>query len=274
MDCTQTELTEFQDRLDRIQKLLVISGAGCSTGSGIGDYRDNLGNWKRVQPVQHQDFMSSALWRQRYWARSLVGFPEFMAARPNLAHTTLAAWEGSGKMIGVITQNVDRLHQRAGQQQIIDLHGRLDQVVCMACGELTPRALLQDWLVAHNPLVDRTAVNLAPDGDADLPEQDYGQVRIPDCQSCGGILKPNVVFYGDSVAKAVVDKAYRWVDACDAVLVLGSSLMVFSSFRFVRKAATLGLPIYAINEGKTRADDLLALKLVGDCGAVMSRLRF
>ncbi len=253
-------------------RLLVISGAGCSTGSGIGDYRDEQGEWKRVQPVQHQEFMASRHWRQRYWARSQVGYPEFMRAQPNAAHEVLARWEGEERVHGLITQNVDRLHQKAGHQRVIDLHGRLDEVVCMSCGDITTRAAMQHWLDQHNTRADPQAFSLAPDGDADLRRDDFSNVVVPQCRLCGGILKPHVVFFGDSVPKPVVEQAYAWVDAADAVLVVGSSLMVYSSFRFVRRAAAAGIPIAAINRGKTRADDLLTIKVADDCATVLEQI--
>jgi NAD-dependent SIR2 family protein deacetylase len=263
---------ELENFVRQSRRLLVITGAGCSTGSGIGDYRDDDGEWKRVRPVQHQEFMTAHAWRQRYWARSQVGYPEFKRARPNSAHQVLARWERQGRIHGLITQNADRLHQRAGQQRVIDLHGRLDEVICMRCGDITERDAVQTWLDDRNTAADPGAFTLAPDGDADLQGNDYSRVCVPACQLCGGILKPNVVFFGDSVPKPVVEQAYQWVDEADGVLVVGSSLMVFSSFRFIRRAAQAGTPIAAINRGKTRADDLLAAKVGGECGAVLTTL--
>jgi len=164
---------------------------------------------------------------------------------------------------------VDRLHQRAGHERVIDLHGRLDQVVCMDCRRISSRALLQRWLDRHNTAPPVESFDLGADGDALLAEQDFTGVAVPDCPRCGGILKPNVVFFGDAVPRGVVDEAYRLVDGSDAVLVVGSSLMVFSSYRFVRRAASSGIPIVAINQGRTRADDLLAAKVEADCVATL-----
>ena len=261
----------IDDFIASSNRLLVITGAGCSTGSGIGDYRDDNGDWKRVQPVQQQDFMASHGWRQRYWARSQVGYPEFMRAQPNRAHHMLARMERSGRMSGLVTQNVDRLHQRAGHRNVIDLHGRLDQVVCTECGALSTRNEVQVWLDAHNS-AGAVQFTLAPDGDADVQSEDFSDFRVPDCLACGGVLKPHVVFFGDSVPKPLVDRAYAWVEAADAILVVGSSLMVFSSFRFVRRAREAGIPIAAINRGRTRADDWLTVKVEDDCGAVLERI--
>ena len=266
-------MQQLTDILASSQRLVVITGAGCSTRSGISDYRDANGDWKRVAPVQHQDFMQSITWRQRYWARSQLGYPEFCRARPNPAHRVLAQWESQGRLVGLITQNVDRLHQGAGHQQVLDLHGRLDQVVCMNCGQVSSRDLLQAHLEAHNPNFKPTIVSLAPDGDADLAQTDYSHIDVPNCRRCAGILKPNVVFYGDSVPKDIVAKAYRWVEAADAMLIVGSSLMVYSSYRFVRQAQQLGLNIVAINRGITRADEWLSAKADGDCAEILSALQ-
>ena len=247
--------------------VVVLTGAGCSTPSGIGDYRDEQGEWKRTQPVQHKDFVERIAWRRRYWARSQIGYPEFLQAQPNRAHQILAQWEAQGRLVGVITQNVDRLHQRAGSRSVIDLHGRLDQVVCLGCGQLSSRGDLQSYLERANPDVAKLSSDavLAPDGDADLATDDFSHVHVPDCERCGGTLKPHVVFYGDSVPRPIVDNAYAWVEKAKALLVVGSSLMVFSSFRFVRRASELGTPIYAINRGVTRGDDLFQGKLDVDC---------
>lgn len=254
------------------RKLLVLTGAGCSTGSGIGDYRDTSGHWKRMPPVQHQDFMRSETARQRYWARSQLGYPEFMRAMPNAAHEVLVRWQSSGRLKGVITQNVDRLHQKAGHQPVIDLHGRLDQVVCTQCNLTVSRDGLQLWLDRHNPKLDSALFELAPDGDAELQCDDFSMIKVPACSSCGGILKPNVVFFGDTVPGAIVNQAYAWVDGADGLLVVGSSLMVFSGLRFVRRAHAAGIPVVAINRGKTRADDLLSLKLEGDIEWTLAEL--
>lgn len=264
---------DIQGFLKASQRLLVISGAGCSTASGIADYRDEQGAWKRAQPVQHQDFMRAHAGRQRYWARSQLGYPEFMRAQPNVAHKILSGWEQGGRLQGLITQNVDRLHQRAGHQKVIDLHGRLDEVICMSCGVVTARDRVQSWLDANNAVVDPENFGLAPDGDADIPGDDFSAIEVPACADCHGILKPHVVFFGDSVPKVRVEEAYAWVDAADALLVVGSSLMVYSSFRFVRRAQEAGKPIAAINQGKTRADDWLSVKLQEDCGTALQRLR-
>jgi NAD-dependent SIR2 family protein deacetylase len=254
-------------------RIAVISGAGCSTASGIGDYRDADGGWKRSPPVQMQDFVRDPLVRRRYWARSMLGWPQIARARANAAHQALAELESAGAIAGLITQNVDGLHQQAGHRDVIELHGRLADVVCLDCGFRMSRAALQARLEADNGWLASTAAPAAPDGDADLADAvDLAAFRVPDCPSCAGMLKPDVVFYGDSVPRERVATSYALVDAADALLVVGSSLMVYSSFRFCRRAHERGIPIAAVNRGVTRADPLLTLKVEDDCTAVLPAL--
>ena len=255
------------DDFERLQRfiltrnnMLVITGAGISTASGIGDYRNQAGQWKRPKPVTHQDFMGHLSWRQRYWARSQLGYPSFLQAAPNRAHRALARLECQGQLCGLVTQNVDRLHQRAGHQEVVDLHGRLDQVICMDCGVIVPRRDVQAWLEERNPHLQNRSFEPAPDGDADM-EMDFSSVEVPHCSACGGILKPHVVFYGDSVERSIVNVINSKVEGADGVLVVGSSLMVFSSYRFIRHAHASGVPVAALNQGVTRADDMFTLKV-------------
>lgn len=259
------------------RNVMVITGAGCSTGSGIGDYRDRQGQWKRVQPIQHQDFLTSVDARRRYWARSMLGWPVVAAAEPNAAHLALADLQRLGRVRRLVTQNVDGLHQRAGSQAVIDLHGRLDRVRCLSCGTLSSRQVLQEQLVNLNPTIMARQFRAAPDGDADVQLAALDAIEIPECERCGGILKPDVVFYGDSVPKPVVAEVFAATEAADAILVVGSSLMVFSSFRFCRRARELRTPMAAINLGRTRADEWFATKVEADCAeilpAVVKRLR-
>jgi len=255
------------DDFERLQRfiltrnnMLVITGAGISTASGIGDYRNQAGQWKRPKPVTHQDFMGHFSWRQRYWARSQLGYPSFLQAAPNRAHRALARLECQGQLCGLVTQNVDRLHQQAGHQEVVDLHGRLDQVICMDCGVIVPRRDVQAWLEERNPHLQNQSFEPAPDGDADM-EMDFSSVEVPHCSACGGILKPHVVFYGDSVERSIVNVINSKVEDADGVLVVGSSLMVFSSYRFIRHAHAIGVPVAALNQGVTRADDMFTLKV-------------
>ena len=253
----------------------VITGAGLSTGSGIPAYRDRDGQWQHSQPIQHQDFLTSSAVRQRYWARSFVGWATMAGAQPNQGHLALAALETHGFVSTIITQNVDGLHHDAGSQAVIELHGGIRQVRCLSCGLSSPRSLVQQWLHHANPDFDhekaRTA-RLAPDGDAHLIDTVYAMFCVPACPECAGMLKPDVVFFGDNVPRERVAAAQQAVEASTALLVVGSSLMVYSGYRFAELAHRLEKPIIAINQGVTRADPLLTLKLEEDCGTVLSEL--
>jgi NAD-dependent SIR2 family protein deacetylase len=243
----------------------VLTGAGCSTNSGIPDYRDTHGNWKRPQPVTFQAFTGDEPTRQRYWARSLIGWRRFGRAQPNETHQALARLEAQGRCELLVTQNVDRLHQAAGSRRVIDLHGRLDLVRCMGCERRMQRAEFQHELGQVNADWLTLDAADAPDGDADLACADFADFRVPACRACGGMLKPDVVFFGENVPRDVVATAQHHLAQADAMLIVGSSLMVYSGFRFVRAAADRGLPIAAVNLGRTRADDLLTLKVEQAC---------
>lgn len=258
--------------LGRHRRWFVLTGAGCSTASGIPDYRDPEGGWKRPPPVTYQAFTGDVATRARYWARSLVGWRRFGRARPNAAHAALAAFEADGRIEALLTQNVDGLHQAAGSRAVIDLHGRLDLVRCLGCERRVPREAFQADLERRNP--DWAALDAvdAPDGDADLDGLDFSAFDVPACASCGGLLKPDVVFFGENVPRDRVERAQAHLAASDAMLVVGSSLMVFSGFRFVREAVRLGKPVAAVNLGRTRADDLLTLKIEADCATALRRV--
>jgi NAD-dependent SIR2 family protein deacetylase len=261
--------------LDFIQShdnMVVITGAGVSTASGIPDYRDANGDWKHSRPMEYKDFVSSNFARQRYWARSALGRERFNKARPNAAHSALARLETNGKISTLITQNVDGLHQRAGSKNVIDLHGTLDQVVCLACKTRVSRDEVQQYLTRHNPFLEALTAIPLPDGDTLLEQIDFSKVDIPHCDSCGGILKPDVVFYGEGVPSVRVQACFEALDQADALLVVGSSLMVFSGYRFARYAHEKGIPVVAINRGVTRADNLLTLKIERDCGEVLGEI--
>ena len=255
--------------IDAHRRLFVLSGAGLSVGSGIPDYRDRQGGWKGATPIQHQAFISQHDKRQRYWARSMAGWPPVARARPNAGHEALAGLGRREQLSLLVTQNVDGLHQAAGSRGVVDLHGRLDRVVCLECGNRIHRNEVQTALIEANAgwLTDADAIR--PDGDIELGDVDYARFNVPGCPMCGGVLKPDVVFFGGSVPKARVERAWAGLRASDGVLVAGSSLMVWSGFRFVREAARTGLPVMAINYGKTRADDLLTHKIDDDCVEVL-----
>ncbi|WP_249225545.1 NAD-dependent protein deacetylase [Tardiphaga alba] len=267
-----TQQGSLEEFVSLHRRLFVLTGAGCSTNSGIPDYRDSDGNWKRTPPVTYAAFMGSEATRQRYWARSLVGWQRFGQAVPNDAHRALARLEQAGRSEILLTQNVDRLHQSAGSERVIDLHGRLDIVRCMGCNATMPRGDFQHELGHRNGAWLALDAPDAPDGDADLESDDFAAFTVPSCVACGGILKPDVVFFGENVPRDVVDEARDRLEAADAMLVVGSSLMVFSGFRFVQAAAKRGIPIAAVNLGRTRADDLLTLKVEDRCEAALSFL--
>ncbi len=262
------------DFIARHERLFVLTGAGVSTASGIPDYRDETGEWKHQKPMEFREFVTSHRSRQRYWARSFIGWQRFRRAQPNPAHRALARFEQQQRLVRTVTQNVDGLHQRAGSQKVTELHGSLAAVECLGCTAVMPRATLQQQLLAGNPELAYWSAQAAPDGDAVLSGYDETEVRVPDCKACGGILKPAVVFFGETVPAARVASCYDDLRQADAMLVVGSSLMVYSGFRFARAAAQAGLPIAAINRGKTRADDFIELKLEIDCATALAKSAF
>jgi NAD-dependent SIR2 family protein deacetylase len=265
--------------LRRHRRLLVLTGAGCSTPSGIPDYRDREGAWKHRRPMTFAEFTGSAAARRRYWAGSLRGWPRVRDAAPNDAHAAIARLEAEGRVSRVVTQNVDRLHQRAGSRRVTDLHGRLDVVECLGCGCRVGRDDVQALLVAWNPhhaaplpaqggAANGVDGELRPDGDVSV-QGSLDELRVPDCPECGGILKPAVVFFGENVPRERVCDAFTALEQSDALLVVGSSLMVFSGYRFVRAARALGRECAALNLGRTRADAELTLKVEGDCSQLL-----
>ena len=247
----------------------VVSGAGVSTSSGIPDYRDRNGDWKHAEPIQFPDFVRDPDSRRRYWARSFVGWERFSGAHPNPAHYALAGLEAAGKIDTLITQNVDRLHSAAGSRRVIDLHGDLAKVRCLDCDDVFARADFQAALKAANAGWHAEVFRYKPDGDAELAEHSHDDFTVPGCPECGGLLKPDVVMFGENVPRTRVSDATAAIDRADALLVVGSSLMLFSGFRFARQAADQKKPIAIVNKGRTRADDLAVLKVEGDCGEIL-----
>jgi NAD-dependent SIR2 family protein deacetylase len=254
------------------RRLVVLTGAGCSTESGIPDYRDVSGAWKRKPPMMFQEFIASAQARQRYWARACIGWPQFNSVSPGRSHHALARLEQAGRVDCVITQNVDGLHQRAGSRRVIDLHGRIDGVECLSCRAAFTRAEIQVRLDALNPRWAEIHAAMGPDGDALLEETAWQQFRLVDCANCQGALKPAVVFFGEAVPPDTVSAAYAALAAADALLVAGSSLMVYSGYRFVRAACERGLPVAVVNLGTTRADAQVSLKVEASCGEALEEL--
>jgi NAD-dependent SIR2 family protein deacetylase len=244
---------------------LILTGAGISTDSGIPDYRGPETRRRARNPVQHREFVRSAEARKHYWARSMLGFARFAAAKPNAGHVALAALEQSGHVLGLITQNVDSLHQGAGSQRIVELHGALRTVVCLGCQARTPRRALQEALRVQNPGFESRAAELAPDGHADLADALLADFRAVDCLSCGGTLRPDVVFFGENVPRARVDEAFALLDRASSLWVIGSSLAVYSGLRFVHHAHKRGLPIAVLSLGPTRGDAFSQLRI--DAGA-------
>ncbi|MFJ7151941.1 NAD-dependent protein deacetylase [Streptomyces sp. NPDC100445] len=234
--------------------VLVLSGAGISTESGIPDYRGEGGSLSRHTPMTYQDFTADAGARRRYWARSHLGWRTFGSARPNAGHRAVAAFGRHGLLSGVITQNVDGLHQAAGSEGVVELHGSLDRVVCLSCGALGPRRELARRLEEANPGFAPVAAGINPDGDADLTDEQVGDFRVLPCLVCGGVLKPDVVFFGESVPPRRVEHCRELVRAATSLLVLGSSLTVMSGLRFVRQAAEAGKPVLIVNRDPTRGD--------------------
>jgi NAD-dependent SIR2 family protein deacetylase len=254
-------MSALREFIEAHPRLAVLTGAGISTSAGIPDYRDEHGEWKRARPVEFRPFMTDVKVRQRYWARSTVGWPIISRAQPSAAHVGLAKLEAAGVVRALITQNVDGLHTVAGSREVIDLHGRLDAVRCMSCGHVLSRRELQARLLADNPQWAEIEGRVAPDGDVDIDGRDFSAFIVPGCPRCGGILKPDVVFFGENVPPDRVARAFEAVAGAAALLVVGSSLMVYSGYRFAEAAAAAGKPIAAINLGRTRADHLLTLKI-------------
>lgn len=250
------------------RRVAVLTGAGVSTDSGIPDYRGPETARRARNPVRFQQFVSDVAWRQRYWSRSFLGWPNIRDKRPNTCHHALAELAASRHLQGLITQNVDRLHAKAGHPGI-ELHGALAEVTCLSCGTVRPREQVQERLARLNPDFEARVLEWAPDGDAELPAQASAAFQVVSCE-CGGHLKPHVVFFGENVPRDKVEQAYDWVERSQGLLVVGSSLTVFSGFRFVKRAQKCGLPVAILTLGQTRGDPLAALKLDAPAGPTLA----
>ena len=250
------------------RRLAVLTGAGISTDSGIPDYRGP--DSPPSNPMTIRQFTSDPVFRQRYWARNHVGWRHMDKTSPNAGHRALAALERAGIVTGVITQNVDLLHTKAGSRTVVNLHGSYAQVICLDCGHTMTRAHLASLLEAANPGFDADADGLAVAPDADAVVADTSSFRIVDCPSCGGMLKPDIVYFGENVPKDRVAQAYSLIDNADALLVAGSSLTVFSGYRFVRHASARGIPIAIVNRGRTRGDDLATVTVDAGCSPLLT----
>lgn len=268
---TELDAHTLAEFISQYSRIAVLSGAGCSTASGIPDYRNDDGEWKHRRPMQFNDFVSRSDSRRRYWAQSFSGWQKFSVAQPNAAHAALSDLETNGLVNVVVTQNVDNLHRRAGSKNVIDLHGILDEVLCLACDEKFPRVTFQERLRLANPEWTASIAGVAPDGDARITRDDFSSFTVPACENCDGTLKPNVVFFGEQVPAGRVARASEEIGNAEALLIVGSSLMVFSGFRFARDASKAGLPVAIVNRGVTRADELASLRLHGDCASVLTQ---
>ena len=252
--------------------VVVLSGAGLSTESGIPDYRGPTGLARRAEPMTYQAFTGASAARQRYWARSHLGWRHIARAAPNQGHHAVAELERRSLLDGIITQNVDGLHQAAGAQDIVELHGSLSRVICLRCGERTPREELDQRLRAANPDWAARARQVNPDGDAVLDDGATDLFNVVDCLRCAGALKPDVIFFGENVPPGRVADCYALVSEAQALLVLGSSLTVMSGYRFVRHAAKLGIPVAIINQGPTRGDAQATFTLDAPLGSALTTL--
>lgn len=261
-------------RLVEGRRVVALTGAGCSTESGIPDYRGPDTPPRKRPPIQHREFIDRPEARRRYWARSMLGWARFSSARPNAAHVALAELERRAAVAGVITQNVDGLHGAAGSRAVVELHGALARVRCLACDAVVTRDAVQARLVAANPgwLARAHDVALAPDGDAELADELVAAFAVVACAGCAGTLMPDVVFFGGNVPRATLDAAWQLFDRAEVLLVIGSSLTVFSGYRFVRRAAERGVPVGIINRGPTRGDACAALRIDARAGLVLSEL--
>ncbi|MER2102119.1 NAD-dependent protein deacetylase [Pseudomonas atacamensis] len=247
-------------------KFLILTGAGISTPSGIPDYRDSDGVRRGRQPMMYQEFLAAPESRRRYWARAMLGWPRVRQARPNAAHEALATLQQRGRISALITQNVDTLHDQAGSHDVIELHGSLHRVLCLDCGQRSERDAIQRQMEAHNPYLSGVDAVQAPDGDTLLDPAFEARFQVPQCPHCAGErMKPDVVFFGENVAQPTAARALAAAENAAGLLVVGSSLMAYSAFRLCRVIAERGKPLMAINLGKTRADDLLDLKIEGSC---------
>ncbi|WP_460139581.1 NAD-dependent protein deacetylase [Pseudomonas sp. S2_E01] len=269
----------IHDQLDRLQHFMaeqpfaVLTGAGISTPSGIPDYRDNQGVRRGRQPMMYQEFLGAPESRRRYWARAMLGWPRVRQAQPNAAHEALATLQGTRQIGGLITQNVDTLHDQAGSRHVIELHGSLHRVLCLDCAQHSERDSIQRLMEAQNPYLAGVDAVQAPDGDTLLDAAFEARFQVPHCPHCAGErMKPDVVFFGENVAQQTAAKAMESVENAAGLLVVGSSLMAYSAFRLCRAVVDQGKPLIAINLGKTRADDLLDLKIEGSCEQLLPLL--
>mgnify|MGYP001226501263 FL=1 len=252
--------------------LVILTGAGISVSSGIPTYRDANGDWQHSTPIQHQDFMNHKRSRQRYWLRSFAGWPAIKRAKPSYAHKVINQLEKKGLVELTVTQNVDRLHQKAGSRFVIDLHGRLDRVICLNCKNYCEREWVQNQLKDTNPFLTESR-DLGPDGDTDVENHLVHDLIEPICSSCSGILKPDVVFFGGQVDKNLVKQIYQTLENADGLLIIGTSLRVFSGYRFSRYASSINLPIASVNPGLIRGEQLIDTNIRAEADLAFQNIR-
>ncbi|XP_002732103.1 NAD-dependent protein lipoamidase sirtuin-4, mitochondrial-like [Saccoglossus kowalevskii] len=272
----ERQVKQLTDFVNNSQSLFILSGAGISTESGIPDYRsEGVGLYARSdqRPIQYSDFLRYPSRRVKYWARNYVGWPLFSSVQPNLTHKICADWEEAGKVHWLVTQNVDALHTKAGSKNITELHGCSHRVVCLSCQSITPRKELQKIISELNPRFKVESLNISPDGDVLLSDEEIKGFQVPECTNCGGILKPDVVFFGDNVPRPIVHFVFKKLSECDSVLVIGSSLFVYSGYRFILAASEQKKPVAVLNIGETRADHLADLKINAKVSDVLQQVK-
>ncbi|XP_044261497.1 NAD-dependent protein deacylase Sirt4 [Tribolium madens] len=270
-----TDVQSLRNFVNDHEKILVLTGAGISTESGIPDYRsEDVGLYARTnhKPIQYQEFLKSVKARQRYWARNYIGWPKFSQTQPNITHYIVQFLESVGKVGCVVTQNVDSLHFKAGSGNVIELHGTAFRVICLTCGSTFDRHKIQEKLIEGNPDLRETSQMIRPDGDVEISQEKVQNFKPPFCDHCQGVLKPDITFFGDNVPKERVDKVRQNVTQSDSILVLGSSLSVFSGYRIILQAVEEKKDVAIVNIGPTRADKHAKLKISARCGDILPRI--
>lgn len=276
MPAKDEDIQRLQKFVNESKRLLVLTGAGISTESGIPDYRsEGVGLYARStnRPVQYHDFVRHPEIRQRYWARNYVGWPKFGQFLPNRSHFALAQMEKKGKIHWLVTQNVDALHLKSGCQKITELHGSAYRVMCLGCSHTMTRQVMQELIESHNPHWSAHSEEIAPDADVQLTSEQIKGFMVPPCPNCGGLLKPEIIFFGDNVAKPVVEFVHEKIQESDSLLCAGTSLQVYSGYRFVAAAYNQGKTVAILNIGPTRADNLAHIKIDAKCGEVLSKIQ-
>ncbi|XP_047363988.1 NAD-dependent protein deacylase Sirt4 [Vespa velutina] len=270
----QEDILQLRNFIENNNEICVLTGAGVSTESGIPDYRSaGVGIYARSsrRPVLYKDFCSNEFIRRRYWARNYVGWPRFSTFQPNDTHKVLKNLEEIGKISCIVTQNVDNLHTKAGNRNVIELHGTAFRVMCLNCNHKMERSNFQNILKELNPLLNSHSEMIRPDGDVDLTQQETEEFNVPPCENCGGVLKPDIVFFGDNVPRHVVENVKNIVEQSSSLLILGTSLSTFSGYRIVLQALNAKKPIILVNIGKTRADNDISIRIEGRCGYILSK---